>query len=305
MSKTTKRKIIVPIDFSEQSLIALNQSYNLAKEYDTDLLLLYVLEESPLSHIPGAKSILSNNLNELKNDVQARLNKLSGEATKSHGVAADSMIAKGKVYDKIIEVADMANAVMIVMGCNSQKKLKARFIGSNALRVVREAKCPVITIKGKQHYSPWKNLVLPVDLAKETKDKVRHAIQAATKGETKSAIRVVSILQSSDDFLVNRLIRQLDHVKTTIQNQGIECTGEIVKISKDDDSIAECIIDYANKVDGDVILIMTQQESNFTRMFIGSTAQEIVNSSDIPVMSFTPKERKYITAEEAASAREL
>ena len=77
--------------------------------------------------------------------------------------------------------------------------------------------------------------------------------------------------------------------------------NEIIKISKGDDSLAQCIIDYANKVDGDLMIIMTQQEANFTRMFIGSTAQEIVNNCDIPVMSIIPKEHKYKTAEEAAS----
>ncbi len=38
-------KILVPIDFSEQSLIALEQSYNLAREYHAEITLLNVIEE--------------------------------------------------------------------------------------------------------------------------------------------------------------------------------------------------------------------------------------------------------------------
>ena len=44
MNQATK-KILVPVDFSEQSLIALEQSYSLAKKYDAEIMLLHVIEE--------------------------------------------------------------------------------------------------------------------------------------------------------------------------------------------------------------------------------------------------------------------
>lgn len=285
------------MDFSEQALIALGQSYNLAREYDAEILLLFVIEDGGI--LP--KMLTAKHLNDMKKDIQKRLDKLADDTSKKNKIAIDTMIAKGKVYEKIIEVADMVDALMIIMGSSSRKNIRVRFIGSNALRVVREASCPVITIKGKHHREGCKNIVLPLDLTKETKDKVHHAIEMASLGSFKSAIRIVSVLQSSDEFLVNRTTRQIDQVKTFIQKHSIECTAEIIKIGKGEGSLAQCIIDYANKVDGDLLIIMTQQEANFTRLFIGSTAQEIVNNSDIPVMSIIPKEHKYQTAEEAAS----
>lgn len=296
MAKSTKSKIVVPMDFTEQSMIALGQSYNLAREYNAEILLLHVMEDGGLMNFATAKMVA-----EMKKDLQKKLDKLAEETTKKTKIEVDTMLAKGKTYEKIIEVAEMVNAVLVIMGCNSRKKLSARFIGSNALRVVRESKVPVITIKGKHHREGCKNIVLPLDLTKETRDKVRKAIEIANLGTFKSAIRVVSVLQSSDEFLVNKLTRQLDQVKSFIQNQGVECTAEIVKMQKGDETLAQCILDYSNKVDGDLLIIMTQQETNFTRMFIGSTAQEIVNNSEIPVMSIIPKEHKYVTAEEAAS----
>lgn len=289
MAKLPKNEIVVPIDFSEQSLIALGQSYNLAREYNAGIMLLYVMEDG------GAisKFLSPKGLNDMKKDIQKRLDKLAEETSHKSKIHVDTMIAKGKVYDKIIEVADMTDALMIIMGCNSRKKLQKLFIGSNALRVVREANCPVITIKGKAHREGCKNIVLPLDLTKETKDKVRQAIEVAKLGSYQAAIRVVSVLQSTDEFLVNKLSRQLESVKSYIQKQGVECSAEIIKSVKGEDSLAQCIIDYAHKVEGDLIIIMTQQEANFTRMFIGSTAQEVVNNSDIPVMSIIPQMRKY------------
>ncbi|MFI5164029.1 MAG: universal stress protein [Bacteroidia bacterium] len=296
MAKTVKSKIVVPIDFSEQSLIALGQSYNLAREYDAEIFLLHVMEDGGL-----AKFLTTKNLKDMKKDIQKRLDKLAEDTFKKSKIPVETMIAKGKVYEKIIEVAEMVGALMIIMGSSSKKKIKVRFIGSNALRVVREATCPVITIKGKHHREGCKNIVLPLDLSKETKDKVRQAIDFAKLGAFKAAIHVVSVLQSTDEFIVNKLTRQLDQVKSYIQKQGVECSAEIIKTIKGEETLAQCIIDYAHKVDGDLLIIMTQQEANFTRMFIGSTAQEVVNNSDIPVLSIIPKEHKYLSAEQAAS----
>ena len=294
MAKSIKNEILVPIDFSEQSLIALGQSYNLAREYKAEILLLYVMEDGGLLNIATAKQV-----SDMKKDIQKKLDKLAEDTQKKSGIHVDTMIAKGKAYEKIIEVADMTNALMIIMGCSSRKKLQKLFIGSNALRVVREATCPVITIKGKAHREGCKNIVLPLDLTKETRDKVRQSIEIAQLGTYKAAIRVVSVLQSTDEFLVNKLTRQLEQVKAFIQKQGVECSAEIIKTVKGEDSLAQCIIDYAHKVDGDLLIIMTQQETNFTRMFIGSTAQEVVNNSDIPVMSIIPQMRKYKTSVKA------
>ena len=94
---------------------------------------------------------------------------------------------------------------------------------------------------------------------------------------------------------MNRLTRQLGQVKAFLEKEGIECSAEIVKGAKGEDSLAGNIIEYAEKVEGDLIMIMTQQETDFTKFFIGSSAQEIINHSPIPVLSIRPVYRKDTT----------
>ena len=69
----------------------------------------------------------------------------------------------------------------------------------------------------------------------------------------------------------------------------------IIKGIKGEESLAENIIEYATKVEGDLIMIMTQQEVDFTQYFIGSSAQEIINHSTIPVLSIRPLPKKDTT----------
>jgi nucleotide-binding universal stress UspA family protein len=284
--------ILVPFDFSDQSKIALEQSYNLARMLKSSITLLYVIEESSVK-----KLFSKSEDDELMNGIQEQLTEFVEQATAKTGIKANTLIVRGKVYEKIVELSEMLKSVMIIMGCNDSSGLKKKFIGSNALRVVKEAKVPVITIKGKHHRDGCRNIVLPLDLTKETRDKVGKAIELARiyGGAT---IRVVSVLQTTDEFVVNRLTRQISLVKKHIESNGISCTAEIVKSIKGQESLADIIIDYAHKVDGDLIMIMTQQEVDFTQYFIGSSAQGIINNSDIPVISIIPlskEERKTVS----------
>ena len=59
--------------------------------------------------------------------------------------------------------------------------------------------------------------------------------------------------------------------------------------------LSTSVLNFAGKVNPDLIIIMTQSENHFLSHFIGSTAQSIINSSDNPVLSITPAKRKDTT----------
>lgn len=283
---TTPNRIVVPVDFGEQSMIALHQASRLAKMINAELTLLYVAEGGGLF---GRNPLQDE---ETKKEITAKMDELIAATEKNEGVKVDQVIAHGSVYEKVAEVAEMLNARFIVMGTNggSGGNIRRRFIGSNALRVVRESKVPVITIKGKHHRDGCKNIVLPLDLTKETREKVSKAIEFAKMYG--ADIRIVSVLFTTDEFIVNRLTRQLSQVKSFIEKAGVHSTAEIIKGIKGEESLGQIIIDYTNKVEGDLLLIMTQQETDITELFIGSAAQEIINKSDVPVLSLVPSPKK-------------
>ena len=284
------KKILVPIDFSEQSLIAMEQSYNLTREYGAELMLLYVIEEDSLI----SKFFSKQQDDEIKQQIEKRLSQLSQEVSTKTGLKVTTLVARGAVYEKIVEVAEMISAYLIIMGVDGKSSIKRRFIGSNALRVVRESTVPVITIRGKQHRNGCHTIVLPLDLTKETREKVGFAIEIA-KLYSGAVIKVVSVLFTSDEFLVNRLTRQIHQVKSFIEKQGVTCTSELLHGEKGEESLADKIIAYAKQVEGDLLVIMTQQEVDFTYRFIGSSAQEIINNSEVPVISIIPRlKRDYV-----------
>jgi nucleotide-binding universal stress UspA family protein len=278
--------ILVPIDYSEQSVIALGQAVSLSKVFVSKIHILNVVsEEFSLS-----KLFDDNDKIEFEKRAKAKLAEFVKEKSKAFGVELHPIQAHGKIYEQIVKTADIIDAQFIVMGTSGSVSLKKKFIGSNALRVVRESHKPVITIKGKHHRKGCQNIVLPLDLTKETKEKVAKAVEFSKRFG--AIVRVVSVLMTNDEFIVNRLTRQLDQVKKFVMEQGVDCTAEIVRDTKGKQTLAESIIDYANKCKGDLIMVMTQQEEDIIDYFIGSSAQGIINASDIPVLSIIPTPKK-------------
>jgi len=280
-----KSKILVPLDFSEQSLIALEQSYNLAKNSDAEIVLLYVVEE-----LNPVVKILYKDLGDIEQAVERNLKNLADDKAKDTNLKFSTVVRKGRIYTQIAKVAQEIDASFIVMGKTG--RYKSKHIGTNTLRVVKTAPCPVITIKGKDHHDGCGNIVLPLDLTKETSDKVNKAIEIAKVFNAK--IYVVSILLTSKKEVMFKLEDQLLTVERHIKKEGVPCSIEFVRIIKGETTLAKALIDYSEKVKADLILVMTQQEKDFKDYFIGSRAQEVINSSEIPVLSILPSSRDRI-----------
>jgi len=280
-------KILVPIGFSEQSIIALGQAFNLAKIKNSDVVLLSVIEGQSMIE----SLFLDDKSDELKAKVKSKLEDIASVYSSKYGVDVDTMVAKGRVYEEVNKVADMISADLIVMGTNGVNS-KSKFIGSNAEKVVRLSKCPVITIKGKSHRDGCENIILPLDLEKQTKEKVTYALEYARYWD--ATIRIVSVVLRDNNEVRAKLIKNIKQVEQFILDAGVKCTSEIVEGEKKR-TLGDFVFDYEKKFDADMIMIMTKKEELTLSNNISVTARYIINNSDIPVMSIRPKEVKHIT----------
>jgi nucleotide-binding universal stress UspA family protein len=286
-------KILIPIDFQKQSLLALDQSYNLARLLNSEIVLLYVHEQSGI--FAGLFSNEQNN--EMLSKIDERLAELSGKASIASGLTVSYRIEKGRIYSKIIEVAKETKAKFIVMGTHSDEEYdqQEKRVGANTSRIIRSAVCPVITINSKHLHHGCRNILLPLDLTKETRQKVTLGIEIARIYG--AGIKVVSALWSKNDpAIIGRLYQQGEQVTNFISEAGIACTFEIVESHGGERTLVPSILNYAtHQGDVDLIIIMTQQEIGIVEFFVGSHAQEFIRLSDIPVMSVIPKELGFIS----------
>ena len=281
-------KILIPVDFEKQSLLALEQSFNLAHTILAEITLLYVHEQSGIF-----SSIFSDDQKtEMLIMIDERLAELAGKASISSGITVNYRLEKGKIYSKIIEVAKEINAQFIVMGTYSsdQGSEQGKRVGSNTTRVLRAAKCPVITVNGNHAYSGLRNILLPLDLTKESRQKVTMGIEIARYYS--AGIKVVSAyLPKNKKAEFGRLYQQGEQVTDFIASAGIDCTFEVIELKDDEKTSVPSILKYAeNQGDIDLIIILTEQEASLVNYFVGSQSQDFVRLSDIPVMSIIPKD---------------
>lgn len=281
-------KILVPIGFSEQSIFALGQALNLARIKNSDVILLSVIKEQSIMQ----SLFLDDKSDELKSKVKEKLDSLALEYGKRYGVDIDTMVSKGKIYQQINEVSEMISADLIVMGTNGSQGRSSKIIGSNAEKVVRLSKCPVITIKGKDHKVGCQNIILPLDLERQTKEKVTYALEYARYWD--ATIRVVSVVLKDNQEVREKLTKNINQVKAFILEAGIKCTAELLEGDKKQ-TLGDFVFEYEKNFDADLIMIMTRQEELSLSNNISDAARYIINNSEIPVMSIRPKESKHIT----------
>jgi nucleotide-binding universal stress UspA family protein len=277
---------LVPIDFSDSSFLALDHAVAIAKinEDAQVVTLLHIVEGSNFNSVTDISQVSEGDRDALA--IEGALNRLNKIADKykssDNKVTFKFLVASGKPYRKIAQIAKDINADVIVMGTHGSSGVQA-FAGSNASKVIQIAPCPVVVIKEKAFSNGYKNIVLPLDLTLETKQKVAFAVRIAEYYN--STIHLIS-MSESDEFLSKRLENNMTQVERYLTDRGIKTTSTILDASGG--NFARQTIVWAQGKDADLIVIMSQQEKGLSEFIYGSYAQQIVNKSPIPVMAVNP-----------------
>lgn len=279
-------KILVPVGFSEQSILALKQAVVFAKAMKANITLLTVIEGTGFLR----KMFNTDKTGEdLKPTVKTKLRELADE----HGAAGiniDIMVSQGVVYEEVAKVSEIIDADLVIMGTNGKpQNLRKRFIGSNAYRVVTLVKPPVITVKGVRNIDSIKTIIFPLILDRRSKEKVGPALHYARL--LGADIKIISVLESKEKAPIQKA--HMKQVATFIIDHGIQCTAELIDPSEKG-GVVPNILNYATENNGDLIIITEDDgERDITDYFLGNDVQAMVYHSEIPVMCITPSKVKW------------
>ena len=283
--KTPKDNVIlVPTDFSQSADNALEHAVGIAELFDNKIVLLYVLSDNFINSIFGSKA--QNDLT--KELVKTKLDEKIATFTAKHpNVVIEKLVREGKVYKNIIKAADELECDSIVMGFNGLARIE-RSMGSTTSRVLKSAKVPVVIIKDQTATTNYDRIVLPIDLTKESKQKVKWAIHLAKKYDAE--VHVIMEIES-DAFLKKKVEANLAQVVKLLSKEGIKVVHKILDDKAYPDNFGGDIVKYSQEVDANLILIMTQKETEFKDFFVGSFAVRVINGTkQVPIMAINPVE---------------
>lgn len=263
------RTILVPIDSNDQAIIALSQSYNLARLTKSKIVLLSIDEgNSP--------------------NIKTRLADLAKEAEVAIGQKVQTMIRKGDVYQEIEKVADEIKPAFVMMGIKKVEGGKYR--GKNALEMIRKSKHAIISIGGKEHRDGCKKILMPLDLTVLSREKLVRTVEVAKLFH--SSINIISVLNKESKLEENKLHMYANQCIKYIKENELNASAKFIRSNED---VASVVIEYGKKIQADLIVIINDGDRSVKEFFTGTAAQRLINNSDIPVLTLRPIERRDMT----------
>jgi nucleotide-binding universal stress UspA family protein len=261
--------ILVPTDFTPVAQNALEHALKVAESAQAKVNLLHIVPK-----------------HEMLDEAKEKLRLAKDMAKSDHGADIEVTARVGTIFEDIGDLAEELDATLVIMGTHGMKGLQF-IIGSRALRVVTSASTPFVIVQTKGvGENGYDDIVVPLDLHKETKQKLSLVADMAKYFDSRVHIIVPN---EKDEFLRNQVTRNLNYAESFFDEKKIPHTSKIS--DSDSDNFDKAIIKYAQEIDADLISIMNLPEISLSNLIGASYVQNIItNKHEIPVLLLNPKE---------------
>ena len=261
-----KDTILVPYDFTDKAEYALQHAIKISTHLKNRIQLIHIVKADDQIE-----------------EAQTRLKEEIKRLTEEYKIDLDPIVLAGNLFKEVSDYASNNNVSIVVMGTHGIKGMQ-KVTGSWALKVIVGSKTPFIVIQDPpSKKETFKDVVFPIDFKKEGKEKVNWALFLAKYFDVKIHIIAPKIKDSS---LQKKLRININFAEKIFDNHGVKYDIHETEESR----IGEQTIEYAKKIDADIVLIMTTKGIGFTDYMLGAKEQYIIaNNARIPVMCVNPR----------------
>lgn len=287
------KKILVPTDFSAYSGFALQLAHQLAQRDASEITLLHVIDLAGFIDFSAAGNSYTmlgagaglgfdeTMMDNLMETAREKMQEFTDQHVPESNVPICRKIEFGNAYQVILNEGKTSKVDLIVIGSKGTGGLEEFLVGSTTEKVVRHAKCPVLTVKKAIQLSEVREIVFASDF-KEAKDCIAAELSTIQKmfGAKVHLLRV----NTPNDFLSSRESKKL------IQEFVNVYKLDNVSIHVYDDHVEEeGIIHFAQDIEASMIAIATHGRSGFMHLLSGSIAEDVVINAKRPVWTFKIK----------------
>jgi nucleotide-binding universal stress UspA family protein len=276
------KRILIPVDFSFTALKAVDHAVNIAKLAQAEIYLLHVIENihsttDPLYFSIPREGSLDEELTRISN---VSLNRIANKI-KSKGLTnIHTLTVFGRTHKEIIKTAKKIKADLIVMGTHGVTGFQEFIMGSNTYRVVSDAECPVLSVQRKNKAVGYKNILVPFTDSIHSREKVSFAIRVAELFGSK--ISILGFDTGDTKAHSKKIALQAEQIKKVVEKHKLNNTIKIVQLPY----TAKTLLDYSKKINADLITVTGNVDKrDITEYFKGSLSQQLINHSELPVLS--------------------
>jgi nucleotide-binding universal stress UspA family protein len=268
------KTIIVPLDFSDESLTGLDLALILAGKTGANVQLVHVIGK----HIAANKELFDKENQHAKEKFEDILQKCREKGNIS--CVVNYTVSEGQIFKEIADLADKYDDPLTVLSTHGASGFEELFIGGNAYKIISHSRNPVITVRNSKLISKIDSIVLPLDFTFQTREKVPYTVELAKAFNSK--IHLLTIRKSNLKSIEKKLHQYSQQVASYIDAHKISYTVEHLH----GNNLTDVTLDYSKSVDADMISIMTEQEKVASNLLLGNFAHQMINKSFIPVLSF-------------------
>ena len=262
--------IIVGFDFSTGSANAVDLTIDIANKWKSDIRLVYVKKEGE-DETPIREEIERRN---------------AGVTHLLKDIKLEYVIREGKVSEQLAAQAEEDEALMIVVGTHGMSGFETNWIGKNTYRTITDSPVPVLSVREDFNFrKALENIVFPLEGTTETRQKVPFATRMAkTFGST---IHLLGLYTSDSKDIKGLVNGYVEQVEKYLDKYEVAHHTEYVDAKK---NLTVTTLEYADQINADLIVIMTEQEKALTSWLIGNYAQQMLHLSKHPILSIRPEQ---------------
>lgn len=200
------------------------------------------------------------------------------------GLAPDIKLQTIDSEKDILRVFKDSENDLLIVPITLENQNEGFIHAAEANKLIDKIERMVLTVPGNGTNFDFSKIIVPIDSSSETRQKVPYAIaMAKALGSSLYVVGVSNDKGKDSEVLINNYMRQ---VINNIQEKGMKCFYE----TKLGGNPTDQVLEYAKEIGAGLIVIMTEQETNFTSFFSGKYSQQMVKNSNIPVLSIHPKD---------------
>lgn len=280
------KRVLIPIDFSENSMLALKHGIAIANKLQANLRIIHV--KTGAHYAPEFA----------RQEVEVRLNdridawldwifqKYGPSYTVPRGIF-DYKIREGSVVQQIANQALYDDTTMIVVGSHGVSGFSDRWIGSNAYRLAVNAPCPVLVLRPDMTFDPsFSHIVIPVNLKKSSRKKLPVVAGVAKLFHAK--VNLVGLRQSHIKFIFIQLLVAMGQVQNYLSRKAgvqVESTTTLTG-----GNLPQKLIQYSMDVKADMIAMEVVVNANPLTDFFRPFLNDLINQAKCPILTIPLKE---------------
>lgn len=271
------KKILVPTDFSPCANNAANLALQIAEKANAEIEFLHILV-TPIDWV-ALDIRKESQYPEVKKQIGHAKSELSKWVKRAKGLGLQS----GKVLtftqgsEEIVNHAESHGHDLIVMGSHGASGLKELVMGSNAQKVVQEAKTPVLIIKENVKKLNIKNMVFASTFLEDVHRPFHQIIDFADLMEAYNNLLYVNVPKQFEES---------QESESRMKNFLTRCPRGTCGINVFNAETPEKgILQFAEDRGMDVIAIVTHGRKGIKGLFASSLTEKLVNHSPLPVLS--------------------